>query len=58
VKVGTMVSTGDVIGYSGGAPGTRGAGKMTTGPHLHFEVLVNEVYKNPVNYLPKSAGKL
>ncbi len=57
VKAGTMVSAGDIIGYSGGTPGTKGAGKMTTGAHLHFEVLVNEVYKNPIHYLPKQNEK-
>lgn len=52
VAPGQMVTAGQVIGRVGGTPGTRGAGKMTTGAHLHFEVLVNEVYKNPINYLP------
>lgn len=52
-KAGSYVTEGQQIGKVGGTPGTRGAGKMTTGSHLHFEVLVNEVYKNPLNYLPK-----
>lgn len=52
VSPGDMVVAGEAIGKVGGTPGTKGAGKMTTGPHLHFEVLVNEVYKNPEMYLP------
>lgn len=51
VKSGQMIEEGQIIGLSGGMPGTKGAGKMTTGPHLHFETLENEVYKNPLNYL-------
>lgn len=51
VKPGQMVEKGELIGKTGGAPGTRGAGKMTTGAHLHFEVLENEVYRDPIEFL-------
>jgi murein DD-endopeptidase MepM/ murein hydrolase activator NlpD len=40
VRVGSHVQQGDVIGYVGMTG-------LATGPHLHYEYLVNGVHKNP-----------
>jgi murein DD-endopeptidase MepM/ murein hydrolase activator NlpD len=40
IRVGTHVQQGDVIGYVGMTG-------LATGPHLHYEYLVNGVHKNP-----------
>lgn len=50
VSEGNTVTRGQVIGYTGGAPGSRGSG-LSTGPHLHFEVRQNNVPVNPRKFL-------
>lgn len=50
VNEGQLVSRGAVIGYTGGAPGTNGAG-LSSGPHLHFEVRHDNVPVNPRSFL-------
>lgn len=44
VAEGEMVSQGTVLGVTG----STGA---STGPHLHYEVRINGVYQNPLDYL-------
>ena len=53
VKKGQDVPRGQMIGLSGGTPGTPGSGPMTTGAHLHLEVIDGGVHVDPLNVLPK-----
>lgn len=57
VKEGDSVSFGQVIGHSGGRPGSKGAGLLTTGPHLHFAVKVKGVLVDPTLYLPNISAE-
>ncbi len=50
VSEGKFVKRGAVIGYTGGAAGSRGSG-LSTGPHLHFEVRKNNVAVDSMGYL-------
>jgi murein DD-endopeptidase MepM/ murein hydrolase activator NlpD len=52
VSEGQQVRQGEVIGSSGGMPGTEGAGALTTGPHLHFELIVEGKQVDPFTNLP------
>ena len=49
VKEGQVVRRGQVLGYIGMTG-------LTSGPHVHFEVLVNDQPTNPRKYLPSSMG--
>lgn len=51
VKPYQFVKKGDLIAKSWGAPGTPGAGPMTSGAHLHFEVYQNEKAIDPLRVL-------
>jgi len=48
VKVGDKVKKGQIIGYSGGGKTDPHPGR-STGPHLHYEILVNGVAQDPLS---------
>lgn len=47
VTQGDVVATGQAIALSGGQPGTPGAGKSTTGPHVHLEITKDGMHIDP-----------
>lgn len=55
VKEGDKIVQGQILGLTGGMPGTKGAGYMTTGPHLHFELHKDGTPIDPLDYLPLNA---
>jgi murein DD-endopeptidase MepM/ murein hydrolase activator NlpD len=46
-----FIQAGELIAKSGWAVGTPGAGPMTSGPHLHFEVWKNKEPVDPLRYM-------
>jgi murein DD-endopeptidase MepM/ murein hydrolase activator NlpD len=48
LRKGSRVAQGDVIGYVG-------ATGLATGPHLHYEFRINDVYQNPLRVVMPSA---
>ena len=54
VTAGQTVRQGQPIGTTGGLPGSRGAGYLTTGPHLHFEVFDDGRHVDPMYYMDLS----
>ncbi len=52
VSTGQEVAGGTILGFSGGTPGMWGSGPMTTGAHLHFEVIANGTHISPTSVLP------
>ena len=55
VSPGQTIKAGQVIGLSGGGANDPGKG-LTTGAHLHFEVLVGNQFVNPEKYLSGKAA--
>ncbi|AHB41340.1 lipoprotein [candidate division SR1 bacterium RAAC1_SR1_1] len=54
ISIGDVVKRGELIGYSGGEPGTRGAGFISKGPNLTFMVFRNGVPLDPFDILDAS----
>ena len=51
VIVGEPLDAGQIIGLSGATPGTPGAGSVTTGAHLHFEMTKDGKHIDPLTML-------
>ncbi len=58
VQKGQQILRGDPIGLSGGMPGTAGAGNLSTGPHVHFELITGAGHINPLKHLPAAGVEL
>lgn len=56
VEPGQAVEAGDTVALSGGRPDTPGAGEISTGPHVHFEVILGGEHVDPLAYLPFIPG--
>ncbi|MBI5793575.1 peptidoglycan DD-metalloendopeptidase family protein [Candidatus Uhrbacteria bacterium] len=56
VQEGETVQAGQPIARSGGLQNTPGAGWLTTGPHLHFQVLEDGQPVDPLKSLPAVPG--
>ncbi len=52
VEEGAEVAMGEAIAKSGGMPGTPGAGKITTGAHMHLELHKDGEPEDALKYLP------
>lgn len=51
VSLSDLVTSGQIIGLSGGLPGSIGSGQDTNGPHLHFGVNQNGSDVDPMGFL-------
>ncbi len=51
VKEGDTVKAGQAIALSGGRIGSKGAGSLTTGPHLHFGMKIDGQLSDPLPHL-------
>lgn len=57
VKPGDIVRRGQIIGYSWGEPGTRGAGFISKGANLTFEIFKDAIAMDPFDLLDASIVK-
>ncbi|MCF7834447.1 peptidoglycan DD-metalloendopeptidase family protein [Candidatus Gracilibacteria bacterium] len=54
IKEGDVIKRGQLIGYSGGEPGTKGAGFVSNGPNLTFYLFKNGIAIDPLRELDLS----
>ena len=57
IKPGDIVRRGELIGYSGWEPGTRGAGFISKGANLTFEIFKDGIAMDPFDILDASIVK-